>query len=391
MFGRRITLFNLFGFKVRVDLSWLVIAILVTWSLAKGAFPTYYPNLSNQSYWVMGVLGAAGLFMSIIFHEMSHSLIARRFGLPMNGITLFIFGGVAEMSEEPASPKVEFFMAIAGPLASVGVGLFFYLAHLTSVNLGWPVIVTGVFAYLALINIVLAVFNMIPAFPLDGGRVLRSILWGWKKNIRWATRVSSRLGSVFGILLIAMGVFSVINGNFIGGMWWFLIGLFIHQGSRASYQNLLTRKALEGERVSRFMSSDPLVVPASISVEQLIQDYVYTHYYKMFPVVEDGGTGEVSPERENMKLVGCVSIADIKEVDPENRKDTAVREVARKCRETENTVSPDTDAMQALSLMHRTGNSRLIVAEGQQVVGVIALKDLLRFLSMKIDLDEKSE
>jgi Zn-dependent protease len=375
MFGRSFKLFSLFGFEVKVDLSWLIIAVLVTWSLAQGAFPHYYPGLSTQSYWLMGVLGAVGLFLSIIFHELWHSLIARRFGLPMGGITLFVFGGVAEMTEEPASPRVEFFMAISGPLASLVVAFFGYLGYRVATSYEWPVIVSGVFAYLALINVVLAIFNLVPAFPLDGGRVLRSILWGWKKNIRWATRVASWIGGAFGIFLIVMGVFSVIQGNFIGGMWWFLIGLFIRHGSKASYEQLLTRRALEGEPVKRFMTADPVAAPASITLDELVERYVYKHYYKTFPVV-DGD-----------KLIGCISLRNVKEIPAEQRAQHTVGELAQGCSE-ENTVSPDTDAMEALSTMHKTGNSRLMVTDGDRLVGIIALKDLLRFLSMKMDLEE---
>jgi Zn-dependent protease len=375
MFGRSVKLFSLFGFKVQVDLSWLIIAVLVTWSLARGAFPHYYPGLSAGTYWAMGALGALGLFLSIIFHELWHSLVARRFGLPMGGITLFIFGGVAEMTEEPASPRVEFFMAIAGPLASLAVAFFGYLGYTIAVRYEWPVLVAGVLGYLALINVALAVFNAVPAFPLDGGRILRSVLWWWKDNIRWATRVASWIGGAFGLLLIVLGVFSVIQGNFIGGMWWFLIGLFIRHGSKASYQQLLTRRALEGEPVSRFMSTDPVTVPASISLDELIEKYVYKHYYKTFPVVD----GE--------RLVGCVSLRDVKEIPAGERGEHTVGELAESCSQ-ENTVSPDTDAMSALSVMNKSGNSRLMVTEGDRLVGILALKDLLRFLSMKMDLEE---
>jgi Zn-dependent protease len=177
MYGRQFNLFTLFGFRVRIDMSWIIIAILVAWSLSSGYFPVRFENLSTRTYWIMGIIGAAGLFLSIIFHEMAHSLVARRFGMPMKGITLFIFGGIAEMSREPPSPKAEFFMAVVGPLSSFAMAFLLYGVYAAGLRQGWPVGVTGVTMYLSAINGLLGLFNLVPAFPLDGGRVLRSILW----------------------------------------------------------------------------------------------------------------------------------------------------------------------------------------------------------------------
>ena len=263
MFGRRIKLFKLFGFEVRIDLSWVIIAVLIVWSLAIGLFPFRYKNLSAQTYWLMGVAGAVGLFLSIIFHEIFHSLVARRFGIPMKGITLFIFGGVSEMGEEPTSAKAEFLMAIVGPLSSIAIALACYGIHILGVSSGWPESVDGVVQYLAYINGLLAVFNLLPAFPLDGGRALRAILWGLRKNLRWATRVSSAVGFGFGVLLILLGVSQFLTGNVIGGIWLFLIGMYLQSAARASYQQILIRKALEGELVRRFMKTDPVTVSPS--------------------------------------------------------------------------------------------------------------------------------
>ena len=191
MFGARITLFRLLGFEVRLDASWLILAVLLTWSLARGYFPAYYPGLAAQTYWWMGVVGALGLFASIVLHELAHSVVARRYGLPMRGITLFIFGGVAEMDDHPPTAKSEGMMAIVGPIASYALALVFYLLHLAGSGGGLPEALTGVLGYLAFINLVLATFNLVPGFPLDGGRVLRSILWAWKGDLRWATRTAS--------------------------------------------------------------------------------------------------------------------------------------------------------------------------------------------------------
>jgi Zn-dependent protease/predicted transcriptional regulator len=376
MFGKRIKLFKLLGFEVRIDWSWIIIALLITWSLSKGLFPSYYKNLSTQTYWWMGIIGAAGLFLSIIAHEFSHSLVARKYGIPMKGITLFIFGGVAEMDEEPPSPKVEFMMAIAGPLSSILIALIFYGIHAVGKQGGLSEPVNGVVGYLAMINAILAGFNLLPAFPLDGGRVLRSILWGAKNNLRWATYISSRIGSGFGILLIVLGVIQVFRGNFVGGMWWFLIGMFLQGAAKASYQQLVTRKALEGEPIRRFMKTDPVTVSPSVSLEQLVEDYVYKYHFKMFPVVEDSD-----------RLLGCVTTKQVKEIPRQDWGRKTVGEVASQC-SPENTIEPQADAMKAISIMNRTGNSRLMVVEGGHLVGIIALKDLLELLSLKVELED---
>lgn len=375
MFGKSITLFKLFGFEVKIDISWLVIALLITWTLAKGSFPHYYEGFSNSTYWVMGILGALGLFMSIIFHELSHSLVARKFGLPMKGITLFIFGGVAEMTEEPQSPKVEFFMAIAGPISSIVLGLGLFAVRFLGEGLGWSKPVLGVISYLALINLILAGFNLLPAFPLDGGRVLRSVLWGMKDNLKWATRIASSIGSAFGIVLILIGALSVFMGNLVGGVWWVLIGMFMRGAAQMSYQQLIVRRSLEGEKVRRFMVSDPVTVSPSLSVEDLVEDYIYKYHYKLFPVVEDG------------KLLGCVTLNQVKEIPKEERHQHTARELARNCTE-DNTVGPDEDAMKALSIMNKTKSSRLMVVDGDRLLGLIALKDMLEFLSLKVDLGD---
>jgi Zn-dependent protease len=287
MFGRSLPLFKLAGFQVGVDWSWLLLAVLISWTLATGVFPSYYPDLSLGIYWSLGVIAAAGLFASIVLHELAHSLVARRYGLPIGGITLFIFGGVAQMEGEPDRPAAEFWVAIVGPITSVVVGLVCWLLAQAAAAAGAGVPVVGVLAYLASINGILALFNLVPAFPLDGGRVLRAVLWYWKGSLRWATRVASWVGGAFGIALIALGVWRVLTGDFVGGMWWFLIGLFVHAAARASYQQVLIREGLRAVPVRQLMTPNPISVPPSISLAQLIDNYVYRYRYNMFPVVED--------------------------------------------------------------------------------------------------------
>lgn len=374
MLERKMPLFTLFGFKVSIDITWFILMVLITWSLAKGAFPHYFEGFSDTTYWWMGVAGALGLFISIIFHEFCHSLVARQFNLPMKGITLFIFGGVAEMDKEPENAKSEFFMAIVGPISSVVLAGVFFLFYMAGKAANWPGPVNGVLMYLGWLNIILACFNMVPAFPLDGGRVLRSILWYAKGDLRWATRISSRLGAAFGLFLMIMGVISFIGGNFIGGLWYFLIGMFIKNASQMSYRQLLVKNALMGEPISRFMAAEAVTVPPSITVSDLVEDYFYKYHYKMFPVTDDG------------MLKGCVTTKQIKELSKEQWATTKVSDITQPCSEG-NAISPKADSITALSLMNRTGNSRLMVVEENKLLGVISLKDMLKFMSLKLDLE----
>lgn len=377
-FGRSIELFKVFGFPIRLDPSWFIVAVLLTWTFATNIFPPQVPGLSPPVYWGMGVAGAIGLFASVVLHELSHSLVARRFGLTIRGITLFIFGGVAEMTSEPPSPKAEFWIASAGPAASLAIAAGVLGVNLIGGLLGLPAAATAVLGYLAYANGMLALFNLIPAFPLDGGRILRSILWGWKGSLRFATRITSRIGGWFGLALIGLGVLVTVfvPGGFISGFWLFLIGLFVRNAAQMAYQQLLLRRAFQGEPVSRFMQADPVTVPRQISVAELVKDYIYRYHFKMFPVVDDAG-----------RLVGCVTTRQVKELPHEEWDRQTAGALALRCGP-ENTVQADTDAMQALSAMSRTGVSRLMVVDGDRLLGILALKDLLRFFSLKIELEE---
>jgi CBS domain-containing protein len=293
----------------------------------------------------------------------------------MKGITLFIFGGVAQMGDEPPNPKAEFMMAVVGPLSSFLIGIFSFLLYGLGEKSGWPVTVNGVLAYLAWLNTVLAVFNLIPAFPLDGGRILRSALWNWKKDLRWATRIAAQIGSGFGIVLIIMGIFYIFKGNFMSGVWWFLIGLFLRSTAQMSYQQLLARGLFHAKKVNDLMVKNPVTVPRSISLAEFVNEYVYKHHFQMYPVLSFG------------KLTGCISINQVASIPREEWAEHTVGAVALPCSE-EITVGPEEDANKALAIMNRTGNSRLLVVNGDQLVGIIALKDMLKLLSLKVELKD---
>jgi Zn-dependent protease/CBS domain-containing protein len=375
MFGPRITLFRLFGVEVRLDASWIIIAALIIWSLATGVFPAMYPAMPQHTYWWMGVLGALGLFGSIVLHELAHSLVANHYKLPMKGITLFIFGGVAEMGGEPQNPKIEFRMAIAGPLASIAIGCIFWLIHDST---GWPGAVLGVLGYLAWINWALAGFNLIPAFPLDGGRVLRAAMWHFKGDFAKATKIASKAGSAFGFLLIVFAFYQLFYGNLFAAIWYCLIGSFLRGASRMSYEQMLLRSALEGEPVRRFMRPDPITVSPDISIRQLIENYVYRYNFKMYPVV--GASHD---------LTGCVSMRDVKEVPKEEWDRHNVAEVLKPCTGA-NTISPDTGALEVLAKLRETGAGGLLVTEGNHLLSIVSQHDILNFLAAKMELEGRS-
>ena len=374
MFFYRMRLFSLFGFDVYVDASWLLIAVLIAWSLAVGIFPGIVSGLTPAAYWSMAVVATVGLLFSIVFHEMSHAAVARGFGMRIRGITLFIFGGVAEMHSEPASAVSEFLMALAGPVASTILGLLFFLLFGFVTNSQGPPAVAGVLWYLSYLNWTLALFNLVPAFPLDGGRMLRAALWGWRKDLIWATWVAAGAGNIFGILLIVLGLIEVLRGDFVGGIWLGLIGLFLRGAANATYQQTLAQQILAGQSVSRFMNRRPITVSPELSDREFVEDYVYRHHHKVFPVVRDG------------RLLGCVTTAQLSEVGEDQWDRRTVAEIMEPCSE-DNTISPGADALEAMTKMQRTGRSPLLVVDRGQLVGMLSLRDLLEYLTLKLQFE----
>ncbi|MFL6621916.1 MAG: site-2 protease family protein [Sulfurifustaceae bacterium] len=375
MFTRRFTLFRLFGFEVNLDLSWLLLGVLVTWSLALGLFPTVLPGFAPAAYWSMGVVGAVGLLFSIVFHELSHALVARRYGLPIRRITLFVFGGVAEMEQEPRDAKTEFLMAVAGPVASFVLAFVFYeIYRLTTAET--PTALHGITYYLGVINFALGLFNLVPGFPLDGGRILRAALWRWRGDFHWATRIASRVGAGFGVALMALGVFAFVTGNAVQGMWWFLIGLFLRAAAAMSYQELLVRESMKGESVRRLMTPNPVTVTPDLPLAALVENYIFRYRHKTYPVVAGGA------------VLGLVGIDQVKMVPRAVWPSRIVAQVMEPCG-ANNSVGPETDALEAWKRLSRGSTRRLLVMHEGRLLGILALADVMQFLSLKTDLDRK--
>jgi Zn-dependent protease/CBS domain-containing protein len=377
MFTSRLQLFRLLGIPISVDASWLIILALVSWTFSS-VFAQAVPGLAPWSYWALGAASAVVFFACIVLHELGHAVVARAAGMSIRGITLFMFGGVAELGGEPMSAGQEFLMAIAGPAVSALLaGLFWLGAMLVRMAGGLEWLATSL-GYLGMVNATVLIFNLVPAFPLDGGRVLRSALWGAMGNLRRATRIASLCGQGFAWLLITLGLVRLFAGDLFGGIWLGLIGMFLNNAARMSYREILIRDALAGEKVRHFMNSHPILVPPSIDLRQWVEDFVYRYHHKTFPVGTDGHVDGIIGTR----ALGRYPRSEWNRHTVHEAMDDDLAGV---------TIPPDADALQALGKMRRTGSSRLLAMEGDQLVGIVSLKDLLRFLDLKIELEDPSE
>ncbi len=377
MFTYTITLFRVAGIPVRLDASWFLIAIVLTWSMASQFAFEYpaqqHPELTAAAHWTMGGVVAVGLFVCILLHELGHSLVGQRFGLRIRSITLFVFGGVAEPEEEPRSARVEFWMTLAGPIVSLVLAAAFRLVALLGTTFGWPIPVVAVLQQLALVNAVVVAFNLVPAFPLDGGRILRAFLWSVTGNLKRATAVTTRIGEGFGIVMMLLGLFGIMGGQLIVGLWWLMLGYLLRSAAQGSYTRVMVRGVLEGERVRRFMTVPVTCVPPELGVEELVEEYVYRQHHRMYPVCADG------------RLLGYVTPREIKQVPREDWPRHRVKEIMATDLEGAQ-IAPDADALDALARMQQNDQSRLLVVEKGTLVGILTLKDLLDFLQLKIEL-----
>jgi len=377
LFGREKTLFRLFGLPIKADVSWLLLVVLVMFSLANGYFPSALgPGADWRLRWGLAVVGTAALFASLVAHELCHSLVAQRTGMPVAGITLFIFGGVSQLEDEPPTAGSEFLMAVVGPVSSALIGCVALLVWLTGHALGWPPPALALLGYLWVVNFLLAGFNSLPAFPLDGGRVLRSIIWAITKDLRLATDVAAQIGSLFGFGFILLGgvLLLGLKGGIITGVWFIIIGFFLRQAAMSSLQMVAMRQQLEGDNVSRFMTSDVVSVPYDTDLESFVNDYVFRHRFTYYPVVDGEG-----------RLVGLISAHAPRDVDQMQWPDTTVARLMKT--DIRNILlDPDADAVDALAMLRAGDVKRIIVVRDARPVGIISLRDLLRFLALKIDL-----
>lgn len=365
--------FRIGGVVVRAEPSWLFLALLVGWSLAVGFFPGFRGDFSLATYIVMAVTGVAGLTFSIVAHELSHTFVGRAFGLPINHVTLFLFGGAAELEAEPETPMVELVMALAGPLMSLLLaGLFGLMggALLPDTEGVPPDAVALVLGYLSFINLLLAMFNMIPAFPLDGGRVLRAILWMFTGDQRRATQWASGAGEFFAYVFMVAGAGLALFGGNIGGVWWVLIGLFLRTAAVSARNEQDLRHALKTVRVGELLAT-PETARAEQSVAEFIDDVLVRHHRAWAPVVDETG-----------RLVGGAGVEEARAVPAEARPRTTLAEIAVPHREAER-IDVASGAAGAFARMQHHHLGRLYVVDGDRLAGILSLADLMEYARMR--------
>ena len=369
MFKNAIDVARIFGFRIKVDPSWFLIVALIVWSLSTTYFPSTLPEYTRAGYIVLSILAALGLFGSLILHELSHSLVARRFGVKIAGITLFIFGGVAELEKELASAKSEFWIAIAGPVMSLFLGGVALVTGAAIETSGLSPAGAVLFSYLGLINLVLAGFNLIPAFPMDGGRILRAGLWAYRGDLMWATRIASKAGSVFGYALVFSGFWALFSGVTIGGLWQILIGMFVLSASKGAYQHLMTKEALKGQTVRTLMTAQSWVANPRDTLDHVVNDIMLGHNVSFVPVL-DGN-----------RLMGYVDTALAQKIGREKWPHTLISDAYIAVSDV-NTIPPDTPTQTLMKKISETGQRKFLVSDGNALLGVITLADLTTYLAI---------
>jgi Zn-dependent protease/predicted transcriptional regulator len=353
------------GVEVRLNWSLIAVFVLIVWSLADGVLPSQNPGLSDGTYLVTGIVGALLFLASILLHELGHSWVARHEGIEVDSITLWIFGGVSEFKDRFRTPGAEFRVALAGPLVSIGLGIVFVLIALA----GFPSAVDGAAAWLGYINLILAAFNLLPASPLDGGRVLHAVLWRAKGDYHWATRVASEIGQGFGYLFIALGLAMFVFQGSFSGAWLAFIGWFLLQGAKAEARYAATEQALGGLRVRDLMVQDPTTVDADSTIGQVMDDVASAHRFTTYPVLEGG---------RPVGLLAFASVAAVPRADWNTRR---VRDTMIPLDQV-SVLTEDELAVDALAELSRPSTNRGLVVDNGRLAGLLSISDVARALEV---------
>jgi Zn-dependent protease/predicted transcriptional regulator len=366
---------SIFGFEIRIALSWFIIFFLILWTLTTGFFPTTYPGLTSITYTLMGVVGTVLFFTSLLAHELSHSMVARAKGIPVEGITLFAFGGVARIRREAETPGDEFQIAGVGPLTSIAIAGLFGSIWWFGRTAGWSIAVNGVSAYLASINLLLAVFNLLPGFPLDGGRLFRSIIWKITGNLRKATRIATAAGRFFGYLLMGWGVVQLFGPAFFNGLWLILIGWFLSVAADTSYQQLVIRTSLAGISAREVMTPTPETVSDHLSLQALVDGYFLQRRFDAYPVVSQG------------RAIGIITLNQVQNI-PRNQWRQRTVSTTMTPVESGIVVQEEEPMTQVLQNMEASRIRRVLVLRDGELTGMITAEDITHWLKRRQELKE---
>lgn len=364
---------HIYGIEIRLDFSWFIIFTFFSWTLAAFYFPHHYPHWSMQLNWAMGILASLFLFTSVLLHELSHSLVAKKHGEEVKTITLFILGGVAQMAKEPPTPYAEFTMAIAGPLASFALGVLFLGLWWLLRPFSEPL--TALTKYLAIINFILGTFNLLPGFPMDGGRVLRAIVWKTTGNLRRATHLAAKVGQIVASIFIFFGLFQILAGLWLNGFWFMFIGWFLYQASLKSYQQVLFKDLLQGIKAKDLMTHGFVTVTPGTPLKTLVEDYILKKGQRAFIVTDNG------------EIAGIICLEDVKKVSPENWAEIPVANIMTPKVRLE-MVSLEDDAVTILQRLTARDIHQVPVVKDNQVVGIITRNDLLRWMQVRMEWEK---
>lgn len=361
---------KIWGIPIGLHSSWFLIFGLLTWSLAMGYFPEEYPELTGLTHLVLGVLTSLLFFGSVLAHELGHAFVALRNKIPVKSINLFIFGGVAQIGQEPTTPSAEFRIAIAGPLVSVGLAVLFGVIWWLDQNI--PVLAAPS-VYLMRINLILAAFNLIPGFPLDGGRVLRAIAWWVLKSFQRATQLAAFSGQLVAFGFIAVGVFAIFNGPLFNGLWLVFIGWFLQNAAATAYAQTNMQQTLRGITVGQVMTRECIRIPGLLSINQLVEDRVLTGGQRCFFISDNG------------KLLGMLTLRDITGIPKRKWRFTTTEQAMvpfnRLVR-----VEPETELLSALRMMDNANVAQVPVVDGEELVGVLSREQIIHYLRTRAEL-----
>ncbi len=362
---------KLLGIPIEVDLSWIIVFILFAYSIGVGYFSTMFPWLAPGGGIVLGIVAAMLFFATLLAHELSHCYFARKSGIPIAGITLFIFGGVARMKGEPDTPEDEFRMAIAGPLASFAFAFGF---GFLSLMIGRSTVFGAILSYVAFANIMIGIFNLLPGFPLDGGRIFRSLIWKASGDINIATKVSSFTGQMIGWIMILIGVFSFIRGQQISGIWLVFIGWFLHNAAQSAYQQLIMRRAFQGILISDVMTPYVDAVSPETTVEELVENHFLHTHADTYPVIKDGS------------LLGIVRLDEVRAIPRSEWPRVQVTRIAKPLDDSL-LAFPYQDAWDTLVKMGEQGQSTVFVVDGNDIIGSVRQEYLAKLLKLRMGTD----